>query len=105
MTPSHISQQFIQYLKEQGGYDQLPEIVQLLEKEVERNQDITVISSVELASKEQGELEKTLLKKWGEHRVIFTTDPILLSGIIVKFKDQVLDASGRGALISLKQEL
>ena len=104
-TPEKIVSSFISYLKEQEQYESLAEIISLLEKELYRNQDITVITAVELEAKEKKELESSLFKKWGEHQVVFAVDPILLSGTIVKFQDRIIDTSGKNALTDLKHEL
>ena len=104
-TPKQIVSGFISYLKEQELYDSLPEVVKELEKEMYRNQDIAVISAVPLTKEEVKDLEKTLTDKWGEHPFVYTVDPVVLSGLIVKFQDKIIDMSGRGKLTDLAQEL
>jgi len=105
MTAEQISQQIIRLLKEHDQYALLPEVVHLLQEEAYRNQDISVICAVPLQAKEEKELRESLLKKWGEHRVVISVDPILLTGLMIKFQDKVIDLSGRAALHNLKQEL
>ena len=100
-----LSKAFIEYLKEEGQYHLLPEIVQELEAEVFRNQDISVISATELSDKEIKDIEKELIAKWGEHRVVVTVDPTILSGLIIRFQDNILDLSGRQSLQDLKASL
>jgi|GEM_PF-5703333 len=104
-TPTQIANAFVSYLKEQERYNLLPEITQALQEEVLRNQDISVIAATELTEKERKDLEKDLVAKWGEHRVVFTVDPTILSGIIVRFHDNILDLSGRQGLRELKETL
>jgi ATP synthase F1 delta subunit len=104
-TPLKISQQFIAFLKEQELYELLPEIVTELEKESFRSKEISLISAVELSAAEKKEIESTLKAKWGEHPFIYTTDAVILSGMIVKFEDKIIDMSGRGKLTDLAQEL
>lgn len=104
-TATKISQEFISYLQEHELYDLLPDVVRELEKESFRSKEITVISSIELSPAEKKDLESTLQGKWGEHPFVYTVDPVILSGMIVKFEDKIIDMSGRGKLTDLAQEL
>lgn len=104
-TPHQIAQEFIAYLKKEKLIEQLPALIKELTAEAERNQDITITSAAPLSEREQAEFRRQLSKKWGEHRLLFTVDPILLSGAIISFKDQLIDLSGRGALADLSQNL
>lgn len=103
--PKELAENIIQFLQEKDQYGELPAVVELLEQEVFRNQEITLISATSLSQADQEKVEKMLAQKWGEHSVKYTVDPILLSGMIIKFQHQVLDLSGRSALQELKQEL
>lgn len=105
MNAETISREFIELLKKNDIYEQLPEIVRDLQAEVLRNQDITVTSAEELSDAERQDLISTLTKQWGEHRVVFTIDPVVLSGLMVSFQDKIIDMSGRGKLAALAQEL
>jgi F0F1-type ATP synthase delta subunit len=102
---TNLAKAFVTYLKDEEQYVLLPEIVQELQDEVLRNQDISVIAATELSTKEQAEITKELTEKWGDHRVIFTVDPTILSGIIVRFQDIILDLSGKQGLRDLKETL
>lgn len=102
---SEIASQLIDLLKEQNQYNLLLEIVEQLQKEVFRNQDISVILAVELPELELKNLKTTLLEKWGDHRINISIDPTLLSGFIIKFQDKIIDTSGRNSLQSLKATL
>ena len=102
---SDISKNFIQYLKEQERYDILKDIVPLLQEELYRNQDITVITASPLEPSQRTDLEKKLTEKWGEHRFLISTDPALLSGLIIRFQDTIIDLSGKNKLNELAQEL
>lgn len=104
-TPQQITSQLIDLLKERDLYDQLPTIANLLQAEVERNQDIHVISAVPLSDKEEKEMETHLTKEWGEHKMVVTVDPVLISGMIIKFKEKVIDLSGKNALQDLETAL
>lgn len=106
MPTSHtIAKEIIHYLKEQGLYELLPEVVHELEAEVYRNHDITILSAAELTHAEKENLEKTLTKKWGEHRFMYSLDPSLLSGILIRFRDQLIDMSGKFKLSELGEAL
>ena len=104
-TSKHLTDSLVRYLKEQGLYEQLPEIAADLQAEVERNKNITVVTAVEISSGEQATITKLLNNKWGDHAVLFAIDPILLSGMIITFQDQVIDTSGRNQLQQLSQTL
>ena len=104
-TSETLATAFTDYLKEHNRYEELPELIRLLEKEAYRNQNITVVTASALSAAEKKELEAALTKKWGEHAVLFAVDPILLSGMIVTFQDRVIDTSGKHSLADLKHEL
>jgi len=100
-----VAQELVAILKKEDLYELLPEITKELEAEVDRSHDISVISAVELTGPERKEVEEFVTKKWGDHRVVLSVDPVLLSGMLITFRDIVLDLSGKNALTSLKQEL
>ena len=103
--PQQIADRFIAYLKEEEQYENLSEIVDILQKEAYRRQEINIISSEKLSETEQSELKKSLTAKWGDHPLVFTVDPIILSGMVVKFQDKILDLSGKNKLTNLAQVL
>lgn len=103
--PQEIAADVIKLLKKEDRYDWLPEIVAELQKELFRNADITVISAVMLAETEQKSLEKQLVERWGEHQVLYVVDPSLLSGLLIKFQDTVIDLTGRNDLAEFRQAL
>lgn len=100
-STADISRSFVEYLKEQGLYGHLPEIVGHLQKEAERSKAITVVSALPLTKEEQKELTATLHKRWGQHDLVFTVDSTLMSGLLISFEDQLIDLSGRGRVSSL----
>jgi F0F1-type ATP synthase delta subunit len=104
-TAKVITERFLEYLKEQGLSDQLPDIAAALSKEADRRHSVTVISAAPLSKKEQNDLEHTLTAEWGEREVIFTVDESILSGMIISYRDRVIDMSGRHALRDLRQQL
>lgn len=105
IEPSKLAVSFVDYLKEQELYNELPAIVQTLQDELYRNRDIIVISARELTSEEKTQLDIVVTTKWGEHHVVYTVDTSLVSGFIIKFMDQVIDASGRGDLANLAEHI
>lgn len=104
-TPEALAKSFIEYLRDENLYAMLPQITQELSDEVLRNQDITVISATTLTESQEKEITRELKAKWGEHRVVFSTDPSLLSGMLIHFQDNVIDLTGKQSLRELKQNL
>jgi F0F1-type ATP synthase delta subunit len=104
-TASQIAADVVRTLKREDAYELLPEIVNELQKELYRNTDITVVSAVRLSESDQSALEKRLAERWGDHQVLHTVDPSLLSGFLIKFQDTVIDLTGKQALADFKQEL
>lgn len=100
-----LAEQIISTLKKEDKYALLPEIIEVLLEESYRSQEIHLLSAVKLESNQLKELKAVLEQKWGEHPLVETVDPALLSGLIVKFQDQVLDLSGKYQLEDLKQKL
>ncbi len=100
-----IAKAFVDYLKEEELYSLLPDIEKELEAEIFRNQDISVIAATQLSEKDQKEISSALTQKWGEHTVLFTIDPTILSGMIIRFQNNILDLSGRHGLRELKETL
>lgn len=100
-----VSDRLLQYLREEGIGDELPTITELLQHEVERRQAITVISAAAIDEPAQQELVATLNAKWGDRPVQFAVDAALLSGMIIAYRDQIIDMSGRHALTDLNQQL
>ena len=103
--PKLIAERFLKLLSEQNQLQMLPEIIEVLQEQAWRNLDIQVVSSQSLSETEQKQLKGVLIDRFGEHRVIFAHDPVLLSGLLVKFGDQVIDLSGRKGLKDLNQAL
>jgi len=103
--PEELATDMIRLLKKEDHYDWLPEIAAALQKEMYRNTDITVVSAVELSVSDRKPLEERLLKRWGEHRVLYVVDSSLLTGLLIKFRDTVIDLTGRQAVSEFKQEL
>lgn len=104
-TAETIAKRFVTYLKEEEVYGLLPEVTKLLQEEVWRNQDITVISAAPLSEADKKAVTKQVTDTWGEHPVVYTVDSHLLSGMIIRFQDNIIDLSGRHNLKNLKETL
>ena len=100
-----IAETIISHLKKEGQYDMLPAVVDVLQKEVFRSKTITIISAAPLEDKDETALKKMLFEKWGEHELAMTVDPTLLSGLIIRFQDQLIDMSGKNSLNQLAHAL
>jgi len=98
---TEVTHGFIAYLKDQGLYQDLEQAADILQKEAHRNHDISVISALELSHQEQKDLEQALVERFGEHKLVFTVDEALLSGLAIKFQDQFIDLTGTGRLSHL----
>lgn len=104
-TAEQIATDFLKLLADNDQYLLLPQITEILQKEVYKNQDITVISAGAVTGQEKDSISKMVLKKWGEHQINWLIDPMLLSGLIIKFQNQIIDASGKNQLKSLAKAL
>jgi len=62
---------------------------------------VTVISAVPLTDEEKSQIQKTL----GAKDVAYQVDPSILGGLILRAGDKVVDASVRGDLLALAQQL
>jgi len=102
MNPAEL---VIRTLKEQEAMHLLPSIIKDLEQELYRNQDIHVTVATALSKTDDDQLHSALTEKWGEHRIILTTDPTILSGMIIAFNGTIVDSSGRSNLATLQQTL
>jgi ATP synthase F1 delta subunit len=105
MTPQEISQNIIALLREKHSLDLLPEVVKELQREVYRNHDIHITVATPLTSEEESELTAALTERWGEHQMVTSCDPALLSGMIISFNGTILDTSGLRKLQNLSHAL
>ncbi len=68
--------------------------------------DVEVVSAVELDKKTIEKIKRKVDKKTGFNtRIINTVDREILGGIIIQFRDQILDLSLKGKLVMLKDNL
>lgn len=104
-TATSVAAALSQYLKDEGRYDQLPEVIAALQEEVYRNQEISVILAAAATPAEEKAITAEVTAKWGEHPVNFFVDATILSGMILRFQDNILDLSGRRNLKDLATAL
>lgn len=95
----------LKYLQTEEALEALPEIIERLQRELALEQPITIISSEALSPADAKELSKKATTAWGNHPVTLLVDEALLSGFILRFRDQLIDLSGRGRLTQLQTSL
>ena len=103
--PEEISQIVVQFLREKQAYETLPAVVDALNREIYHNHDIHVTVAIPLTEAEEATLKTTLEQKWGKHRTLVSTDPALLSGMVISFNGTTIDTSGLSRLRTLQQSL
>lgn len=104
-TAQSLADTIIAFLKEQNHYQELAEVAELLQKEAFRSKVITVISALTLDPEEQQAILNTATKKWGDHPISFLVDSSLVSGLLIRFQDQVIDMTGKNSLKQLAETL
>ena len=104
-TITTVADGLIEYLQEQGIVDELPKLIARLQLEVDRQHEITVISAETLSKADCHQITLQTKQTWGEHPISFFVDPLLVTGILVRFRDQLLDLSTRNRLSELKEYL
>ena len=100
-----IVETIVQFLRTSNQYGLLPEVIAGLEKERYRNQSIHVTVAAPLREADEQQLRQSLLEKWGEHYVVLSTDPSLLSGMLISFNGTVLDTTGKQTIQQLSTTL
>lgn len=102
---SQVLKNFALLLRKLRKTSQLDHILEeYTQYEKERNGEITL--QITTARKIEGELKKSLEKKFGEKVALEEKiDENILGGIILKSKNTIYDASVRGALHQLKKSL
>ncbi len=95
----------ISYLTKAKKLDLIPEIIQKLKAFIKEENDCAeVISSYDLTDVEKEQISEILNSKLEKVSSIkFTTDKSILGGIIIKYKDKMLDLSLSGKLTKIKE--
>lgn len=100
---------FIKILINAGRLHYTPDILQLFEKswaEAEERMDINIISAYSLEADQVRRISDFMEKKLGKKINISTVeDRFLIGGVIIKVGDSVIDASLRGSLSKLHNNL
>lgn len=100
---------FLMLLAENHRLALLPEIAEIFAEDVKRDtaiREVTLTSAMKLAKAEIKALEKALETKFKQPiSMTVVEDPSLIGGVIVQSGDYVMDASLRGQLQHLKQNL
>ena len=100
-----IAEGLIEYLQAQRLFEQLPELIALLQIEADRTHEVTVVSAETLSEADKKEIVRQTETAWGRHPVSFFVDPLLVAGMLVRFQGQLLDLSTRARLTDLKEYL
>ncbi|MBW3698390.1 F0F1 ATP synthase subunit delta [Vibrio sp. T187] len=104
-----FGQNLIKVMAENGRLKALPDVCEefiVLKKEHEKKADVDVISAVELTEEQQADLiSKLELRLKRKVQLNCSIDETLLSGVIIRAGDLVIDNSARGRLDRLSDAL
>lgn len=95
----------ISYLTKANKMDLIPEIIQKLQTfSKEEKNTAEVISSYDLTPVEKEQISEIINSKLEKVALVkFTTDKSILGGIIIKYKDKMLDLSLSGKLTKIEE--
>jgi F-type H+-transporting ATPase subunit delta len=94
-----IAAGFLKYLKEAGKIDLLPEVLNILQREVgPKLPELIVESAVELTAADKQELIKQLSDKPRLGEIQFRVNPELVGGLKIIHGDRVMDLSVQSRL-------
>ena len=102
-----IVDSIISFLEEKGKLSLLPEIIAGLKKELEKRENMAVIVSAKgLTAQEEKEADIAAKKYFGEDIAVKKTiDPLILGGLVFKYKDTIIDESFANKLAKIADEL
>ena len=107
--PSKTAMNFIRVLIDADRLGHAPYIAALFEEkraEAEGRVDIRVISAYELDPAQTGRISDAMGKKLGKNTSVSTViDKSLIGGVVIRAGDSVIDASIRGRLDELRNDL
>lgn len=97
----------ISYLTKAKKLDLIPEIIQKLKSFSKEEEDFAeVISSYDLTDVEKEQISEIINSKLEKVSFVkFTTDKSILGGIIIKYKDKMLDLSLSGKLTKIEENI
>lgn len=106
---STAARNFLHLVIDNRRLDDLPAIVDEFEQLVARQQnklDVEVLTAVELPDNLRSRLEQKLSESTGKQVALTPhTDPTVIGGLVIKHGDTLIDASIRGRLDMLRNEL
>lgn len=97
----------ISYLTKIKKLDLIPEIIEKLKKIVKvEDESARVVSSYELNDVEKNNITEILNSKFGKiYTVNFFIDKSILGGVIIKYKDKMIDLSLLGKLTKIEESV
>lgn len=104
-THTELADGILEYIQGHGASDAIPAVIERLQRELALQQPITIVSSQTLSPADAKALSKRAVDAWGKHPVQLLVDETLLSGFILRFRDQLVDLSGKGRLTQLQTSL
>ncbi|WKZ29303.1 MAG: ATP synthase F1 subunit delta [Patescibacteria group bacterium] len=100
---------FVELLAARHELELAPGVINAFEQEARKAEgirEISVASAEELSNSHKERLEKTFAKALGAKvEMRWKTEPDLIGGAVIRFDDILLDASLKGRLDRLKQQL
>lgn len=102
-----IVQGILNYLQAEGKADLLPDIVEKFREKLDEEElRGKVISAVALTSEQLAKLEDILAKKINKKvKMKNIVDKSIIGGLIVRYKDIIIDQSIQGKLEEIKEEV
>lgn len=102
-----IVQGIINYLKAEGKIDLLPAIVEKFQETLDEEElKGEVISAVPLTTEQMARLEEILAKKISKQvKMKNIVDKSIIGGLIIRYKDIIIDQSIQGRLAEIKEEI
>jgi len=106
-TVEEIVNGFLSYLSSRGQLNLLPQVIERLSQHLKEEEKIaTVVSAIELKEEELEKIKMFLKRKFGQElNVKLIVDPKIIGGLVIKYRDQVIDRSLKGKLNSLVENL
>ncbi len=105
----HALETFVELLAARHELELAPKVIEAFERaarKAEGIREVSVASAEDLTAHHKEKLEKTFAKALGSDvDMHWKTDPSLIAGAVIRYDDILLDASLKGRLDRLKQQL
>lgn len=102
-------ERFVELLASRHELELAPNVIDAFEREARKTEgirEVSVSSAEELSHDHKERLEKTFTRTLGAKiEMRWKTEPDLIGGAVIRFDDILLDASLKGRLDRLKQQL